>query len=203
VHECIGSVVSASTAMQLRVAETEKYAHVTYFINGGREKPYPGEERLLVPSQKVATYDLRPEMSASGITDAVVAGIERGKYRLVIVNFANFDMVGHTGDLEATKLGVLAVDAGLRAIADATLARDGLLLVTADHGNAEVMQQEVDGKPTPHTAHTSNPVPLVAISHRRLKVEDGILADVAPSLLHLLGLPTPAEMTGRRVVDWA
>jgi 2,3-bisphosphoglycerate-independent phosphoglycerate mutase len=203
VRECIGSVVAASGAMQLRVAETEKYAHVTYFINGGREPPYPNEERLLVPSQKVATYDLKPEMSAPGIADAVVAGVEAGKYRLIIVNFANFDMVGHTGVFEATRKGVLAVDTALQAIANATLARDGLLLVTADHGNAEVMEQLVDGKATPHTAHTSNPVPLLAVSHQRLKVSDGILADVGPSLLHLLGLARPAEMTGHIVVDWA
>jgi 2,3-bisphosphoglycerate-independent phosphoglycerate mutase len=203
VRECTGSVVAASGAKQLRVAETEKYAHVTYFINGGHEAPYPNEERILVPSAKVATYDLKPEMSARAITDAVAAGIESGKYRLIIVNYANFDMVGHTGVFEATKQGVLAVDAGLRAICDAVLARGGLLLVTADHGNAEVMVQEIDGKNTPHTAHTPNPVPLLAVSAVALKVHAGILADVGPSLLHLLGLPRPHEMTGRIIVDWA
>jgi len=203
VRECLGSAVAASGAKQLRVAETEKYAHVTYFINGGHEAPYPNEDRILVPSPKVATYDLKPEMSATGITDAVVAGIESGKYRLIIVNYANFDMVGHTGVLEATKRGVLAVDTGLRAICDSVLARGGLLLVTADHGNAEVMVQEIEGKPTAHTAHTSNPVPLLAVSPVTLKVHSGILADVAPSLLHLLGLQRPHEMTGRIIVDWA
>ena len=203
VRECLGSVVADSGAKQLRVAETEKYAHVTYFINGGREQVFPGEDRLLVPSPKVATYDLKPDMSASVIADAVVAGVESGKYRLVIVNFANFDMVGHTGVFEATKRAVLAVDESLRRIADAALPRGGLLLITADHGNAEVMAQVIDGKEQPHTAHTSNLVPLLALSARPLRVEDGILADVGPSLLHLLGLPHPPEMTGRVIVDWA
>ncbi len=203
VRECLGSVLAASGAKQLRVAETEKYAHVTYFINGGREQVFPGEERLLVPSPKVATYDLRPEMSAGAIGDAVVAGVESGTYRLVIVNFANFDMVGHTGLLEATKRAVLAVDESLARIADATLARGGVLLITADHGNAEVMAQLVEGKMQPHTAHTSNLVPLLALSARPLKVQAGILSDVGPSLLHLLGLPQPPEMTGRVIVDWA
>jgi 2,3-bisphosphoglycerate-independent phosphoglycerate mutase len=203
VKESLGSVVAASGAKQLRVAETEKYAHVTYFINGGRETVFPNEERLLVPSPKVATYDLKPEMSAPGIADAVVAGVEGGKFRLIIVNFANFDMVGHTGVLEATKKGVLAVDEGLGRIAAAVLARDGLLLVTADHGNAEQMAQEINGKLEPHTAHTSNPVPLLAVSTRRLRVSDGILADVSPSLLHLLGLPRPDDMSGQVIVDWA
>ncbi|HKZ60141.1 MAG TPA: 2,3-bisphosphoglycerate-independent phosphoglycerate mutase [Candidatus Thermoplasmatota archaeon] len=203
VRECLGSVVADSGAKQLRVAETEKYAHVTYFINGGREQVFPGEERLLVPSPKVATYDLKPEMSAGQIADAVVAGVESGTYRLAIVNFANFDMVGHTGVLEATKRAVLAVDESLRRIAEATLPRGGLLLITADHGNAEVMVQVVDGKEQPHTAHTSNLVPLLAVSGRPLRVADGILADVGPTLLHLLGLPRPPEMTGRTIVDWA
>lgn len=203
VRECLGSVVSASGARQLRVAETEKYAHVTYFINGGREPVFPGEERLLVPSPKVATYDLKPEMSAHAIADAVVAGVESGNYRLVIVNFANFDMVGHTGVFEATKRAVMAVDESLRRIAEATLPRGGLLLITADHGNAEVMAQVIDGKMQPHTAHTSNFVPLLAIAKRPLSVKEGILADVGPSVLHLLGLPRPSEMTGRSIVDWA
>ena len=203
VNQCLGSVVAASGARQLRVAETEKYAHVTYFINGGRETVFPNEERLLVPSPKVATYDLKPEMSAPGITDAVVAGVESGKFRLIIVNFANFDMVGHTGVLEATERAVLAVDGGLERIAKAVLARGGLVLVTADHGNAEQMAQEINGKTEPHTAHTSNLVPLLAVAERPLSAKDGILADVGPSLLHLLGLKAPAEMTGKIVVDWA
>jgi 2,3-bisphosphoglycerate-independent phosphoglycerate mutase len=203
VNECLGSVVAASGAKQLRVAETEKYAHVTYFINGGRETVFPSEERLLVPSQKVATYDLKPEMSAPGIADAVVAGVASGKFRLIIVNFANFDMVGHTGMLEATERAVLAVDAGLQRIAEAVLERDGVLIVTADHGNAEQMAQEINGKWEPHTAHTSNLVPLLAVSKAKLTAHDGILADVGPSVIHLLGLRAPAEMTGKVIVDWA
>jgi 2,3-bisphosphoglycerate-independent phosphoglycerate mutase len=202
VRECLGSVVAASGARQLRVAETEKYAHVTYFINGGRETVFANEERLLVPSPKVATYDLKPEMSAGAITDAVVAGVESGKFRLIIVNFANFDMVGHTGVLEATERAVLAVDAGLSRIADAVLGKGGVLVVTADHGNAEQMAQEIGGKWEPHTAHTSNLVPLLAVSTRPLAAHDGILADVGPSVLHLLGLTAPAEMTGKPVVGW-
>ena len=202
VRECIGSVVAAAGAKQLRLAETEKYAHVTYFINGGREAPYPNEERIMVPSPKVATYDLKPEMSADGITDAAVAGIESGKFRLVIMNYANFDMVGHTGDLKATQRGILSVDRGIERLAAATLARKGLLVVTADHGNAEQMEQVVDGKTVPHTAHTSNPVPLLVIAPTKMRVQDGILADVAPSLLHLIGLKAPGEMTGRIIVDW-
>ena len=203
VRDCLGSVVAASGAKQLRVAETEKYAHVTYFINGGRETVFANEERLLVPSPKVATYDLKPEMSAAGITDAVVAGVESGKFRLIIVNYANFDMVGHTGVLEATERAVLAVDAGLKSIADAVLAKGGVLVVTSDHGNAEQMAQEAGGKAEPHTAHTSNLVPLLAVSPRALRASDGILADVGPSVLHLLGLQPAPEMTGKRILDWA
>ncbi len=203
VSACIGSVVADAGLSQLRVAETEKYAHVTYFINGGRELPYDGEERVLVPSPKVATYDLKPEMSAAGIADVAVAGIESGRQALVVLNFANFDMVGHTGVIEATKKGILAADRALERIAAATLAAGGLLLVTADHGNAEQMEQHVAGARAPHTAHTSNPVPLIAISGRTLHVKDGILADVAPSLLRLMGLKVPQEMTGKTVVDWA
>src|SRR6185295_5174470 len=172
-------------------------------FNGGRETVFPGEERLLVPSQKVTTYDLKPEMSAPGITDAVVAGVASGNFRLIIVNFANFDMVGHTGVLEATERAVLAVDDGLKRIAEAVLDRDGVLIVTADHGNAEQMAQEINGKLEPHTAHTSNLVPLLAVSKAKLTARDGILADVGPSVLHLLGLRAPAEMTGKVVVDWA
>jgi len=156
----------------------------------------------MVPSPKVATYDLKPEMSADGITDAAVAGIESGKFRLVIMNYANFDMVGHTGDLKATQRGILSVDRGIERLAAATLARKGLLVVTADHGNAEQMEQTVDGKTVPHTAHTSNPVPLLVIAPTKMRVQDGILADVAPSLLHLMGLKAPGEMTGRIIVDW-
>ncbi len=203
VNTCLGSVVANAGLSQLRVAETEKYAHVTYFINGGREAPYDREERVLVPSPKVATYDLKPEMSANGIADVVVAGIASGNHALVVVNFANFDMVGHTGMLEAAKKGILVVDSALARIADATLSRDGVLVVTADHGNVEEMEQRVAGSSTPHTAHTSNPVPLLVVSAQPLSVKPGILADVAPSLLHLMGLVAPPEMTGSILVDWA
>ncbi|HXW16846.1 MAG TPA: 2,3-bisphosphoglycerate-independent phosphoglycerate mutase [Candidatus Acidoferrales bacterium] len=180
----------------LRVAETEKYAHVTYFFNGGIEKPFPGEERLLVPSPKVATYDLKPEMSASGIADAVVKAIEKGDFDAIIMNFANADMVGHSGKLEAAVRAVEAVDDCLGRIYQTMRARGGAWIITADHGNAETMIDPVTGGP--HTYHTTNPVPFL------LAAEDGItglrtngsLRDVAPTMLGVLGVQEPIEMTG-------
>ena len=184
---------------QFHVAETEKYAHVTYFFNGGREAPFPGEERLLVPSPKVATYDRQPEMSAPGVTDALVAAIASDRYEFILANYANPDMVGHTGVWEATIQAVETVDRCLARVRDAMPA-DGLLVVTADHGNADEMR---DTAGNPVTAHSLNPVPIViagaAVDGRRLR--DGVLADVAPTLLELLGLPRWEGMTGESLLD--
>ena len=180
----------------LRCAETEKYAHVTYFFNGGVEKPFGGEERILVPSPKVATYDLKPEMSAEGITDTVVKAIEKGEFDAIIMNYANADMVGHSGNLEAAIKAVEAVDAGLGRIYQAMKPRGGVWMITADHGNAETMIDPTTGGP--HTYHTTNPVPLILASENdslRLK-SGGSLRDIAPTMLAALGEPEPGEMTG-------
>ncbi len=199
----LGHVAAAAHRTQLRLAETEKYAHVTYFLNGGEEAPNPGEDRILVPSPKVATYDLQPEMSAGELTDKAVAAIDSGKYDLIVLNFANPDMVGHTGDLRAAIKAVEAVDTGLGRIADAVTRQGGALLVTADHGNCEQMRDPETGGP--HTAHTLNPVPvfLVGSGMQRLAnrgLSDGRLADVAPTLLALMGLAQPVEMTGQCLI---
>jgi 2,3-bisphosphoglycerate-independent phosphoglycerate mutase len=180
----------------LRCAETEKYAHVTYFFNGGVEKPFGGEERILVPSPKVATYDLKPEMSAAGITDTVVKAIEKGDFDAIIMNYANADMVGHSGNLEATIKAVEAVDAGLATIYSALKPRGGVWIITADHGNAETMIDPSTGGP--HTYHTTNPVPLILVSENdSLKLKPGgSLRDIAPTMLAALGQPEPADMTG-------
>jgi 2,3-bisphosphoglycerate-independent phosphoglycerate mutase len=180
----------------LRTAETEKYAHVTYFFNGGVEKPFHGEERILVPSPKVATYDLKPEMSAQGITDTVVKAIEKGDFDAIIMNYANADMVGHSGKLEAAIKAVEAVDAGLEQIFRTLQPRGGAWIITADHGNAETMIDPVTGGP--HTYHTTNPVPLILVSeNEKLRLKPGgALRDLAPTLLAVLGQNRPAEMTG-------
>lgn len=190
----LGETVSRAGLKQIRFAETEKYPHVTYFFNGGREEPFPGEERSLTPSPKVATYDLQPEMSAPELTDKVVAAVESGQYDLFVLNFANPDMVGHTGVLAAAVKAVETVDASLGRIADAILAKGGALFVTADHGNCELMVDPVTGNP--HTAHTTYPVPAMVIGSEARALAEGRLADVAPTLLALLGLAQPAEMTG-------
>jgi 2,3-bisphosphoglycerate-independent phosphoglycerate mutase len=199
----LGEVVARAGRRQIRMAETEKYPHVTYFMNGGIETANPGEERGMVPSPKVATYDLQPEMSAPALTDQAVAAIESQKYDLVILNFANPDMVGHTGSLPAAIAAVETVDAGLGRIAEAVAAQGGALLVSADHGNCELMRDPATGGP--HTAHTTNPVPvLLAGAPAGLAGEhlrDGRLADIAPTLLALMGLPQPAEMTGRSLLE--
>jgi len=194
----LGEVVSAAGLRQLRMAETEKYPHVTYFLNGGQEVAYPGEDRTMVPSPKVATYDLQPEMSAPELTDKAVAAIGSGTYDLIVLNFANADMVGHTGSLPAAIRAVEAVDAGLGRIADAVATAGGALLVTADHGNCELMRDPITGGP--HTAHTTNPVPVMLAGHDGA-LEDGRLADLAPTLLALMGLPQPAEMTGHSLLE--
>jgi len=180
----------------LRTAETEKYAHVTYFFNGGVEKPFAGEERILVPSPKVATYDLKPEMSAGGITDTAVKAIEQGEFDAIIMNYANADMVGHSGKLEAAIKAVEAVDAGLAQIYQALKSRGGVWIITADHGNAETMIDPVSEGP--HTYHTTNPVPIILVSDDdklRLKA-GGSLRDIAPTMLGALRQPQPADMTG-------
>jgi 2,3-bisphosphoglycerate-independent phosphoglycerate mutase len=200
VTQTLAEVVSAADLHQFHVAETEKYAHVTYFINGGREQPFPGEERMLVPSPKVATYDATPAMSADTVTDAVLAHVESGDDALIVVNFANPDMVGHTGVFAATVQAVEVVDACIGRIADAVLARGGSLLMTADHGNAELKVDHRDGSPL--TAHTTSAVPvlLCGTEVRRLRAGGG-LADVAPTVLAAMGLRAPEAMTGRDLAD--
>ena len=194
-----GEVVANADRTQLRMAETEKYPHGTYFLNGGREQQYTGEDRIMVPSPKVATYDLQPEMSAPELTDKAVAAIASGKYDLIVLNYANPDMVGHTGSLPAAIKAVETVDAGLGRLDDAVTKAGGVLLVTADHGNCELMRDPQTGGP--HTAHTTNPVPLLLSGARnRALVAEGRLADIAPTLLELMELPKPQEMTGRSLL---
>ncbi len=194
----LGQVVSDAGRTQLRMAETEKYPHVTYFLNGGEEAPYPGEDRIMVPSPKVATYDLQPEMSAPELTDRAVAAIRSARYDLIVMNYANPDMVGHTGSLSAAIAAVQTVDAGLGRIAQAVAKTGGALLVTADHGNCEMMRDPLTGGP--HTAHTTNPVPVL-LAGAATRLHDGRLSDLAPTLLALMGLPQPAEMTGRSLFE--
>src|SRR6266487_1383169 len=197
----LARVISEQGLRQFHTAETEKYAHVTYFINGRRETPFPGEDRLLVPSPKVPTYDLQPEMSAAGVTDTAVEHIRGGQYDLVIMNYANADMVGHTGVIEAAIRGVEAVDMGVGRVVEATLAVGGGLLITADHGNAEQLIEYDTGKP--FTAHTTFPVPLYLVAPQLAQVKlrtDGILADVSPTILQILGIPQPKDMQGRSLL---
>ncbi len=190
----LGQVVADAGRTQLRMAETEKYAHVTYFLNGGKEVRYPGEDRIMVPSPKVATYDLQPEMSAPELTDKAVDAIGCGKYDLIVLNYANPDMVGHTGSLPAAVKAVEAVDAGLGRLAEAIHRTGGALLITADHGNCEMMRDVETGGP--HTSHTTNPVPVLLVGAAGVSLAQGRLADIAPTLLDLMGLPMPVEMTG-------
>ena len=196
-RDVLGEVVSKAGKKQLRLAETEKYAHVTFFLNGGEEKIYEGEERILVPSPKVATYDMQPEMSAAEVADKCVAALESGKFDLIVLNFANPDMVGHTGDLGAAIKAVEAVDAGVGKIRTALSKVGGVMLVTADHGNCEEMWNTEEN--APHTAHSLNPVPVVLVGHKDAEVtlQDGSLADIAPTLLTLMGVPVPEAMTGK------
>jgi 2,3-bisphosphoglycerate-independent phosphoglycerate mutase len=197
--DLLGGVVSRANLAQLRMAETEKYPHVTYFLNGGEERPFAGEERIMVPSPKVATYDLQPQMSAPELTDRAVAAIGEGRFDLIVLNYANADMVGHTGSLPAAIAACEAVDAGLGRLVAAVRAQGGTLLVTADHGNAETMRDPETGGP--HTAHTLNRVPVILVDGPPgAALSDGRLADVAPTLLALLGLPQPAAMTGRSLI---
>jgi 2,3-bisphosphoglycerate-independent phosphoglycerate mutase len=200
VAHTLAEVVSAAGLAQFHVAETEKYAHVTYFINGGREAPFDGEERLLIPSPRVATYDLAPEMSAAGVADAVIAHVEAGTDALIIANFANADMVGHTGDFDATVRAVACVDTCIGRIARAVEIVHGGLLITADHGNAEYKIDRRDGSIL--TAHTTSPVPVVIAGAGKGPLRDGGgLRDIAPTVLDAMGLPIPVEMTGRSLLS--
>jgi 2,3-bisphosphoglycerate-independent phosphoglycerate mutase len=201
VDEPLAKILSDRGLHQFHTAETEKYAHVTFFFNGGREAPYPGEDRLLVPSPKVATYDLKPEMSSVELTDEAVRRIQSGTYDVIIMNYANADMVGHTGVLEAAIKAVEAVDAGVGRVVEAILAQGGAALITADHGNAEQLVEYDTGKPL--TSHTTNPVPFYFVVPQWPNAKlrgDGILADVAPTMLRLLGIPQPAGMTGHSLI---
>ncbi|SCA55681.1 phosphoglycero mutase III, cofactor-independent [Candidatus Terasakiella magnetica] len=199
----LGQVVSEAGMTQLRIAETEKYAHVTFFLNGGEEKVFEGEDRILVPSPKVATYDLQPEMSAPELTDKLVGAIEAEKYDLIVVNYANGDMVGHTGVLDAAVSAAQTVDGCLARLEKAIEKTGATMLITADHGNAEMMKDHQTGQA--HTAHTLNPVPVVLVNAPEgvNDLEDGSLADVAPTLLQLMGLAQPAEMSGRTLIKGA
>jgi len=201
VRNTFGELVAATGGRQLRIAETEKYAHVTYFFNGGREEPFAHEDRVLIPSPRdVPTYDLKPEMSAVAVTDALLEALAKHDYAFVLVNYANPDMVGHTGVVPAGVRAVETVDACLARLCEAVLARGGALLITADHGNIEELIDEKTGQP--HTAHTTNPVPIYWVTRdpRARGLRDGGLSDLAPSLCELLGLPVPREMTGRSLL---
>lgn len=196
----LGEVFSRQGLRQLRIAETEKYAHVTFFFSGGEEKPFPGEDRILVPSPKVATYDLQPAMSAPAVTARLLAEISQGKYDLVVLNYANGDMVGHTGVFPAAVAAIETLDECVAQVVAAWRERGGISLITADHGNAEQMRDPDTGGP--FTAHTANDVPLILVSerHRGCFLREGILADVAPTILALAGLPIPREMTGHNLL---
>jgi 2,3-bisphosphoglycerate-independent phosphoglycerate mutase len=198
----LGEYIATQGLTQLRIAETEKYAHVTFFFNGGREQPFKNEERLLVSSPKVATYDLQPEMSAPELTEKLVAAIESSKYDMIICNYANADMVGHTGNMKAAIKAIESIDAALGKIVAAIKTVNGEMLITADHGNAEQMSNPDTHQP--HTAHTSNPIPLVYFGPRAIQFNTathGTLCDVAPTLLALMGLAQPTEMTGKNLLD--
>jgi len=193
-----GEIVSKNNLKQLRIAETEKYAHVTFFFNGGEEKQYDGEDRILVPSPKVATYDMLPEMSVYEITDKVCEAIKLQKYDTIILNYANLDMLGHTGNLEAAVKAVEAVDECVGKVVEAIEEVGGVLLITADHGNSEQMIDYGTGEP--HTAHTTNPVPLILVG-KEAKLKEGRLADLAPTMLDIMGIEKPQEMTGESLIE--
>ncbi|NQV80949.1 MAG: phosphoglycerate mutase (2,3-diphosphoglycerate-independent), partial [Alphaproteobacteria bacterium] len=201
IKDTLGELVSRAGLSQLRIAETEKYAHVTFFFNGGEEKVFAGEERILVPSPHVATYDLKPEMSAAEVTDKLVAAIESRRFDLIVCNYANADMVGHTGMLQPAIAAVEAVDSSLGRIETAIKAAGGVLLVTADHGNAEKMNDAAGGV---HTAHTTDDVPFIIVNAPEVTALDaGRLADVAPTILSIIGLPKPDAMSGESLIRLA
>lgn len=198
VQNTLGEYLASKGLKQLHTAETEKYAHVTFFFNGGREAPYDNEERTLVASPKVATYDLQPEMSAFEVKDKLVASINENKFDFIVVNFANGDMVGHTGIYSAIEKAVVAVDACVKDVIEAAVANDYEAVIIADHGNAD---NAINPDGTPNTAHSLNPVPFIYVTQNKdAKVENGILADVAPSILHIMGLEQPADMTGHCLI---
>ncbi|HBK24029.1 MAG TPA: 2,3-bisphosphoglycerate-independent phosphoglycerate mutase [Planktothrix sp. UBA10369] len=207
-NNILGQVIAEHGLKQLRTAETEKYAHVTYFFNGGLEQPYPGEDRELVPSPSVATYDLQPEMSAEAVTDVAIEGIEKGIYSMIVINYANPDMVGHTGIMEAAVIAVETVDHCLGILLQSISQAGGTAIIIADHGNAEYM---CDAEGNPWTAHTTNPVPFILIEGEKRKIPghgtdiplrtDGCLADIAPTILQILGIPQPPEMTGVSMIE--
>ena len=198
VQNTLGEYLSSLGKKQLHIAETEKYAHVTFFFNGGRETPFEGEDRILVASPKVATYDLKPEMSAYEVKDKLVEAINTEKYDFIVVNYANGDMVGHTGVYEAIEKAVVAVDNCVKDTVEAAKAHDYEVIIIADHGNADNAVNE-DG--TPNTAHSLNPVPCVYVTaNKDAKIGNGILADVAPTLLHIMGIEQPKEMTGTNLI---
>ena len=198
VQNTLGEYLANNGKTQLHIAETEKYAHVTFFFNGGRETPYENEDRILVPSPKVATYDLKPEMSAYEVKDKLVAAIETKKYDFIVVNYANGDMVGHTGVYEAIEKAVVAIDNCVKDTVEAAKANDYEVIIIADHGNAD---HALNADGTPNTAHSLNPVPFVYVTkNQKAKVENGVLADVAPSILHIMGMSQPADMTGHDLI---
>lgn len=201
IAKTFGEVVSEAGLKQLRTAETEKYAHVTFFFNGGKETQYEGEDRILVPSPKVATYDLQPEMSAYEVTEGALKALDSDQYDVIILNFANTDMVGHTGVMEATVKAVQTVDECIGKIADKILEKDGVLLITADHGNADLMEDPITK--VPFTAHTTNLVPCLLVSNRYqdVSLKDGALCDLAPTLLYFLGIEQPEEMNGTCLIE--
>lgn len=198
-NNVLGEYLQDKGLHQLRIAETEKYAHVTFFFNGGKEEPFEGEDRILIPSPDVATYDMQPEMSADKLTDELIKAIHSEKYDVIICNYANPDMVGHTGKFDATVKAIEALDACLKRAVNATLNQHGELLITADHGNAEHMLDVETGQS--YTAHTSNPVPLIYVGRPANLTENGALSDVAPTMLHLMGLEKPTEMGGANLVQ--
>ncbi|MBQ1890457.1 MAG: 2,3-bisphosphoglycerate-independent phosphoglycerate mutase [Selenomonas sp.] len=199
ITKTMGEIIESQGMTQLRIAETEKYAHVTFFFNGGVEEPYKGEDRILVPSPKVATYDLQPEMSAIEVTDKVVEAIKSGKYDFIILNYANCDMVGHTGVFPAVVKAVETVDTCVGRFVDAIREVGGEVCITADHGNADKMMDYDNDQP--FTKHTTNPVPFIVVSDRVKSVKDGALCDIAPTLLTLAGVEIPSEMTGKNLVE--
>ena len=199
IKNTFGEIISKHGMTQLRIAETEKYAHVTFFFNGGEEKQYEGEDRILIPSPKVETYDMKPEMSAFEVTENVLNAIHSRKYDSIILNFANPDMVGHTGNVEAVIKALESLDGCVEKIVEAIEEEHGILLITADHGNCEQMIDYKTGEP--HTAHTTNPVPLVLVGKDDVKLKEGRLADLAPTMLDLIGLEKPEEMTGESLIE--
>jgi len=194
----LGEYVSNKGMRQLRIAETEKYAHVTFFFNGGVETPNPGEDRVLIPSPKVATYDLQPEMSIYEVKDEVIGRLQKEDYNLLVLNFANPDMVGHTGDIEATVKALEAVDECLGEVVDEIIRHDGRILITADHGNSEEMRDTDTGAKL--TAHTTNKVPCIIVGAGNVKLREGILADISPTILDMIGEDIPQEMTGKSII---